>query len=267
VVTDIGITTPKCYFAGKQARNPLLILEDLTGPNTTFGAAQEPLSFARAASILESLAILHARYWEHPDLADDGAFGWVLRSVTGWHLDYMKTMLRQNNWDFYRALPRGAALPVGMSADRVRVEAALYEQFAHHADSPLTLGHGDAHIANMDFFGDHGGLLDWEMRRCPWYHDVTYCLVSSLDVVDRRRWERALLQHYLDKLVSLGIAVPTQDEAFEEYRREIIDGYVLFIINGDGTQYWTEAANCAVTVRFAMAAEDHGTLTAIESGS
>jgi hypothetical protein len=91
--------------------------------------------------------------------------------------------------------------------------------------------------------------------------------VSSLDVVDRRRWERALLQCYLDKLTSLGIAGPSHDEAFAEYRREIVYGYVLFMINGDGTQYWTEAANTAVTVRFAMAAEDHDTLRAIEGGS
>jgi hypothetical protein len=54
---------------------------------------------------------------------------------------------------------------------------------------------------------------------------------------------------------------------FTDYRREIVYGYLLFITNGDGTQYWTEAANCAVFVHFAMAAADHGTLEAIEARS
>lgn len=102
------------------------------------------------------------------------------------------------------------------------------------------------------------------MRRCPWYHDVTYFLGTSLDVVDRRRWEGPLLQHYLMRLRSYGIVPPSFDEAFHEYRREMLYGYVIFVTNGDGTQYWSEANNAAVATRFGMALEDLDTLALIE---
>jgi len=107
-------------------------------------------------------------------------------------------------------------------------------------------------------------LIDWEMRRCPWYHDFTYFIVSSLDVGDRRRWEKALLHHYLSALKSHGGNPPNLDHAFYCYRREVIHGLITFISNGDGTQYWSEFDNTPVTMRFGIAAEDLDTFGAIE---
>ena len=262
VVSDIGINTPKCYFADKQNKNSITILEDLSSNDCIFGSAHVPLTFDRAASVLDLLAKLHARYWQHPQLADDGEFGWVLRSVTGWHLDYMNTVVQADNWSFYLSLPRGAALPNDTASDPARLIRLLEAQWAFHRLGPLTLGHGDSHIANVYFNSKGGGLIDWEMRRCPWYHDVTYFLVSALDIVDRRRWESALLQHYLGQLADHGICPPDFDKAFYCYRRELIYGYVLFITNGDGSQFWTEAANTAVATRSAMAVEDLDSLGA-----
>jgi len=266
VVSDIGINTPKCYFAEKQDKNPILIIEDLAAPDCIFSSPQRPMSFSEAKSILELLAKLHATYWDSPELADDGKFGWVLKSISGWHLDYMNMVLEPDKWAFYLSLPRGTALPKVLSSDPLRLKEALYKQIAFYSEGPLTLGHGDAHTANVYFNRFGGGLLDWEMRRCPWYHDVTYFLITSLDLVDRRNWVGALLQYYLDQLASHGIEVPSYEEAFYCFRRELIYGYILFITNGDGTQFWSEAANTAVTVRYAMAAEDYDMMSAIERG-
>lgn len=266
VVSDIGINTPICYFAEKQGKNPIIILEDLATPDCTFGSPHRPLSFGEAQSILSLLAKLHARYWQDPRLGDDGEFNWVLKSISGWHLDYMNMVLQPDNWAFYMGLPRGTALPQALSSDCNRLKEALYKQISFYGTGPLTLGHGDAHIANIYFNKDGGGLLDWEMRRCPWYHDVTYFLITSLDIVDRRNWISALLQYYLDQLTINGVTAPAFEEAFYCFRRELIYGYILFISNGDGYQFWTEAMNCTVTVRYAMAAEDYGMLAAIEGG-
>jgi Ecdysteroid kinase-like family len=264
LVSDIGLNTPMCYFAVKEGKNPVLILEDLATPDCRFGSSHEPLGFADAASVLDMLAIMHARYWNHPALQDDnGELGWVLRTVTGWHYAYMKHVVQPHNWAFYTRLPRGAALPHALASDPARVERAMEAQFAFHRTQTLTLGHGDAHIQNL-YFNRHGaGLLDWEMRRCPWFHDVTYFLGSSLDVVDRRRWEKPLLQHYLMRLAHHGVPAPGFDEAFYCYRREMIYGYIIFVTNGDGTQFWSEADNAAVAVRFGMAIEDLDTMSAI----
>ena len=187
LVSDIGINTPVCYFAGKQNKNPIMVLEDLAGPDCVFSGPHRPMSFDEAASVLDLLARLHAQYWESPMLTDDGALNWVLRTVTGWHLDYMKMVLQPNNWAFYMTLPRGTAVPYALKADSNRIERALDAQWAFHRSQPQTLGHGDAHTANIYFNRKGGGLIDWEMRRCPWFHDFTYFIVSSLDIVDRRR--------------------------------------------------------------------------------
>jgi hypothetical protein len=102
LVSDIGINTPKCYFAAKQGKNPVWIIEDLQLSNSVYGEPQRPLSFEQAAGVLDLLARLHARYWEDPAVHDDyGPLGWVLRSVTGWHLEYMENLLRPENWAFY----------------------------------------------------------------------------------------------------------------------------------------------------------------------
>lgn len=266
IVSDIGLNTPKCYFAEKQGKNPLMIIEDLATPDCTFGRPQKPLSFKQAQSLLDLLARLHARYWNHEGLADDGEFGWILRPVTDWHLDYMNMVMEPDNWSFYMGLPRGTAIPQALASNPHRLKEALYQQVEFHRSGPQTLGHGDAHIANIYFNNKGGGILDWEMRRCPWYHDVTYFLLTSLDVLDRRKWLPALLQYYLDQLAGYGIAAPSYEEAFYCLRRELIYGYVLFITNGDGHQFWSESMNSAVTVRYAMAAEEYDMMSAIERG-
>lgn len=265
LVSDIGLNTPACYFAGKQGRNPVWVLEDLAAPDCVFSGPHRPMSFDEAASVLDMLARLHARYWESPQLADDGPLSWVLRTVTGWHLDYMKMVLQPKNWAFYTSLPRGTAVPYALKSDPARLDRALDAQWAFHRTKPQTLGHGDAHTANVYFNRKGGGLIDWEMRRCPWFHDFTYFIVSSLDLVDRRKWDRALLLHYLERLKGHGVPTPDFDDAFNCYRREILYGYVLFITNGDGMQFWSEAANATVAVRFAMAADDYDSLAAIEA--
>jgi Ecdysteroid kinase-like family len=264
VVSDIGINTPVCYFAEKQNKNPVMILEDLATPDCVFGQPRRTLSFSEAQSILDLLAKLHATYWQSPELADGGKFDWVLKSISGWHLAYMDMVLEPENWSFYLGLPRGTALPQALASDPVRLKNALYRQIAFYGTGPLTLGHGDAHTANIYFNSKGGGLLDWEMRRCPWYHDVTYFLITSLDVVDRRNWVGALLQYYLDRLAGYGAPAPDFEAAFYCFRRELIYGYILFITNGDGQQFWSEAMNAAVTVRYAMAAEDYDMMSAIE---
>ncbi len=264
IVSGIGLNTPTCYFAGKQKKNPIMVLEDLSGDDCIFGSVHVPLTFDQAASVLDVLARLHARYWQHPALADDGDFGWILRTVTGWHLAYMKMVLQPEKWRFYLSLPRGAAVPIGTAKDPARLERALDKQWAFHRTQPLTMGHGDSHVANIYLNRKGGGLIDWEMRRCPWFHDFTYFVISALDMVDRRKWELPLLQFYLGRLKEYGVTPPSFDDAFYCYSREALYGYVLFISNGDGTQFWTEAANCTTAVRFAMAVEDLDTLKAIE---
>ena len=50
IVSGIGLNTPTCYFAGKQKKNPIMVLEDLSGDDCIFGSVHVPLTFDQAAS-------------------------------------------------------------------------------------------------------------------------------------------------------------------------------------------------------------------------
>jgi Ser/Thr protein kinase RdoA (MazF antagonist) len=93
---------------------------------------------------------------------------------------------------------------------------------AHQATLPCTLLHGDAHVGNTYRLPDgQRGYLDLQLAaRGFCMHDVSYAIVTSLSVDDRRAHERALIAGYRQRLVDLGVAAPpTLDELFEEHRR------------------------------------------------
>jgi hypothetical protein len=76
-------------------------------------------------------------------------------------------------------------------------------------------------------------------------------------MLDRRRHERELLRHYLDALRGNGIEAPSMTDAWDAYRREIVYGLFIFLINE--TRFQTESVNTAYAARFGTAALDHGT--------
>jgi hypothetical protein len=67
----------------------------------------------------------------------------------------------------------------------------------------------------------------------PWVHDVNYVLVSALDVPDRRAHERELLGHCLKALASFGVSAPGLDEAWSDYRRATVHGFLGWLCNPD----------------------------------
>ena len=95
--------------------------------------------------------------------------------------------------------------------------------------------HGDAHIGNAYVEPDgRVGFVDWQTVAVgPWVHDVNYFLVSALDVPDRRAHERELLGHYLKALASFGVSAPGLDEAWSDYRRATVHGFLGWLCNLD----------------------------------
>ena len=224
----------------------------------TFLRAQTPLDYQQEARFLDSLARLHAQWWNRPELQDSGRLGWIMTPFDGPSREYQERYLRADVWDSYMAKPRGAATPKSLH-DRERMRAALERLAEFHASSPMTLAHGDTHLGNLYVERDGTpGFLDMQVRRSTWYQDVAYHMTAALDVVDRRKWEHALLQFYLGRLSAYGVATPPSfDEAWACYRRELVYGLFIFLINE--TRFQTEETNTAYAVRFAMAAIDHRT--------
>ena len=240
---------------GEEGARAVVVLEDLDLREAQFLALQKPLGFDDAARFLDGLARFHARWWGAPDLAV--RFAWAEETSGMQHAHYFDILLDPAQFAEYAAAPRGAAMPrVLQDAERVAKAHRVLAQL--HAAMPQTMLHGDAHLGNLYLDADGTpGFLDWQPRRGPWALDVTYFITAALDIVDRRRWESALLQHYLGRLAVYGVEPPSFDAAFDAYRRDVVWGLLIWMLNG--SHFQTEANNTAAATRFAMAMIDHDT--------
>jgi aminoglycoside phosphotransferase (APT) family kinase protein len=264
LLPQLDMPAPRCYFAGEDpdTYQAIVIMEDLQARGVRFLSAQTPLDYAQETRFLDAMARFHAQWWNRPEFEPRGSLDWVMTPFDEFSREYQSRYLQADVWDTYMAKPRGAATP-RILHDRERMQRALDRLAEFHIGSPLTLVHGDTHLGNLYTEGDGTpGFLDMQVRRSPWYQDVAYHMTCALDVVDRRRWEQALLSYYLSRLSAYGVIDPPSfDQAWESYRRELVYGLFIFLINE--TRFQTEETNTANAVRFAMAAIDHGTFDAL----
>jgi hypothetical protein len=263
ILPALGVNVPKTFFVGldHKKRQPVIVMEDLTLRNVRFNNVLKPLTFEEVTAFLDVLARCHARWWNSPAFLPGGEFSWVDQMHSGYVTDYIVTVQKPEAWDFYMSLPRAAVLPRKFM-QREKVAKAMHRLQQIHALGPWCAVHGDLHVGNTFLEADgRPGFVDWLGRRAPWHHDLSYFMVSALDVDDRRKWERALLSYYLRKLAGYGADSVHFDEAWLGYRRDILYGLYIWMLNGDAEgEYQKEPMNIGNASRFAMAALDHDTL-------
>jgi hypothetical protein len=269
VLPLLGINAPQAFFAADDSVNHqhIVILEDLNLRGVRFCRVQEPLSYAQAAAHLDVLARMHARWWDSPVLEEGGELG----DLTVWgplppgdEGAYQWGQLKPEVWSHYMSLPRACAVPKLMH-DRELMQRALLQLQAFDHVKPFCFLHGDYHLGNLYFDADgRAGTLDWQsFAKGTWSHDVTYFLVSALDIADRRKWDKALLSYYLERLAANGVrSPPSWETAWDAFRRQIIDGLYFWLVNPVEMQ--SEVNNSAVAPRFAMAALDCDTFELLE---
>jgi hypothetical protein len=257
----VELNVPRCLGASLDSDGrALVILEDLCLRDVRFLTLQKPIDFALAARFLEGLAKLHARWWNSPALRS-AQFSWVPDTSETNFAHYFEILLDSERFGSFASAPRGAAMP-RVLLDPPRIRAAHAAMRAAHEQQALVINHGDMHLGNLYLDADGTpGFLDAQPRLGAWSIDVSYFIVAGLDLVDRRRWEGALIQHYLSSLNALGVSTPGFDEAWEAYRRDVVWGLLIWMLNG--SQFQTEANNTAAAMRFAMAMIDHDTFAVL----
>jgi hypothetical protein len=154
-------------------------------------------------------------------------------------------------------LPRGAA-----SAKQFHDPewAALAFNFITSLEEvlPHCITHGDMHLGNLYEEPDGtAGFYDALPHKEPALMEVTYHITCALDPADRRRWDRALVAHYLSELRRHGVDAPDYDQAMWLFGAYLVYGFYVFFVND--TRWQTEAFNTAHTSRFNAAMLDHGT--------
>jgi aminoglycoside phosphotransferase (APT) family kinase protein len=164
-----------------------------------------------------------------------------------------------------RHTERGHRAPL---VDRaVWTDDALWAGFDRMLDAldagPHTLLHGDVHAGNVYYVGgDTGGLLDWQLalRGC-WALDFAYIVTTALDPDQRVAHERELLAFYLSELARHGVTPPAPGEAWDQYRRHVLYGVLMWLVTPDGVH--SDAAQVGYLTRCLDAAERLGTLAAL----
>lgn len=220
------VRTPQCLGAWFDVATGSfgLALEDLTARGARFPSVVSSPSLASLEDAIRQLARFHARHWG--ERADWSApeLEWAQTHVAGelrelfTHPDLVPAMIADevaNNLH-----KRELVQSVDETTDSLYEKVQLVQR--HQSQLQQTLVHGDCHVGNTFVLPDGSmGFVDWQLSVRGYYmHDLSYLIVTALDVAQRRAHERRLVEMHLDLLRGLGVQnLPTPAEAFEEYRR------------------------------------------------
>jgi hypothetical protein len=261
----IPLEMPMLYGVGvdRLRLRTMIVMEDVVA---TRGAAPNvattPLTESQVAAGLETLASLHARFW-NGNLPAPLRFlpswrmrpGWALMGFAG-----ARSGLRR----------MGELGALDLMPDGTRTTGECFKLFARQFElgrtGVQTLAHGDAHIGNSYCLPDGRiGFIDLQVAHVgSWMNDTAYFLCSALTTEDRRRHEKELLARYLQALGDAGAKPPTFEQAWERYRQGPTYGLMIWLHNVGLGGYKTDEISLQVIRRFAAAFEDLGTQKAIE---
>lgn len=260
LAATIDIRVPAPYVAAMEPGGApfVLVLEDITG--TRMIDQLDGASLDDAKLVLDSVAALHARFWDNDDLR-------ALEWLPPMNNDLYKgaQMLGEANWPEFEA-NWGSTLPAATLA-AVKAFTPVYPQaldFLYEFGTP-TFAHTDCRAENYLFGGSAGDgvitMLDFQLatRHMGTFDLANFCGMS-ISIENRRSWEHELIEHYHAALMSRGVPGSyTLDQCRTEYRYCLLQQAwaQLAIANVDpGNDRGRELLNAFVTRSF-QAAEDN----------
>ena len=220
----VDVEVPLCVHAAIDADtgHGMIIMRDLVEADCTFLTAMSAYSVDQVSQTLGELAKLH-----HSDPTSNlSGTDWLAPRLDG-YLGVMSQERLQELLDDGRAadLP-----PEIVDAGRIRSAFSTLAKWA--SKNPDSVIHGDAHAGNL-YLTPSGkpGLIDWQVLQLgPWVLDVAYHVAAVLDVEDRERNERSLLNDYLSNRTSMGDDMPSIDDAWDMYRNALAYGFYMWSI-------------------------------------
>ena len=175
------------YSDDGRARGIVTLIEDLSPAET--GSDQEPWSVDVVAAVLERIAVVHAKFWGANDLVEPLPKNSFVESVN---------KFLANDWDPFFEQENKL---LGRQAESFQwLRNNIDKVWMARNCGPTTFIHGDLHPANLLFKSDPDRpiiFVDWQLssRGNPAY-DVSYFMIGSLGVDDRRAHEKQLLHDY-----------------------------------------------------------------------
>ena len=274
-----GLKLPATYFIDIEParRQSILIMEDLNARGVTWGHGLKPWNFEQLKRRLTMLADTHARTWDSPDLKPGGKWDSVLLNgarLMVYHMDengfiipdealmargeagFKQTppFFTPEGWAHIWERPQNAAASVHFRDMDWNRRAMLH--LADLMDTlPNCIIHGDTHLGNQYEEADGSpGFFDTMPRREPAFFELAYTITCGLDPLDRRKWEQALVAHYVDVLEQHGVKYSFED-AYYYYCLSVHLGYIWFIVND--TVWQSQAFNTVNVWRHCQAMIDN----------
>ena len=223
----VPVATPRVYAAAWRGARFVLLLENLhERPGTRLFINRDMAAGStpeRSRACLEALARLHAAFWSTPPHERDALLPMRLHA-------HLAPGARARS----RALAEAAIgpchrkVPDLFRAEHVALCRRALAKWDRLVDAwyaePLTLLHGDSHLANCfehpatDGSGTAVGLLDFQgVHWGQGVRDVQYHLIDSLEPDVLAACERTLVDDYVAALARHGVTLESE-RALEQYR-------------------------------------------------
>ncbi len=126
----------------------------------------------------------------------------------------------------------------GLSAESIAFGERYVEGYRHFVtrlQGPRTLIHGDFRCENILFGEDEATTVDWQTTaESSVMADAAYFLGGSVEVGDRRRWERELVEGYRGQLAALGVELDAR-ACWDQYREYAMHGIVITVLGATFT--------------------------------
>jgi hypothetical protein len=223
-------------LAGRtEMRTPTIHASEISDDRTSFLLLMEDLSPAEPGSQLVGESRRHAVDALH-EVAKLAAAFHDDESIAA--LDHVSTS-RDDGGLFVQALVQDAwpgfvdRFGHGMSAESVAFGeryVANHARFASRYDGPKTLVHGDFRSENILFGSGAPATVDWQttVESSP-LTDAAYFLGGSLEIDDRRTWERELVEEYRAALATQGVEIEAGG-CWDLYREYSMHGIVITVL-------------------------------------
>ena len=254
---------PKVYAAiiDEEARDFLMIMEDVVARGADPRDSTRPLSVEQAANGVRGLARMHSRFWGDR-VTSEPALTWLEPFVAFEGMQYAPIHIA------YERL--GDSVPPQIPAlSNTELFVDIWARYIGTLTTTApTLLHGDPHIGNTYVLPDDDvGFLDWQMvRRGNWSLDLGYFLQGALTIADRRSAERELLSEYRNALALPGDELPTSDEIHLRYRASVAHGLAIWMATASGGDAWQSAEiSVACAQRYSAAFVDLETRAALDT--
>lgn len=205
----------KVFFAEADADGAALVMEDLS--HLKGGDQLVGLSHDQVCGVIETVAPVHAAFWNNPKLQD---FDWA-PAVDHYHLDSFAGAWPDFEANYgLRIGPDGRQIGQAIADNIDRIEAMV-------ASRPQSIVHGDLRADNILFGeGDHAGdvvVLDWQltMRNMPTL-DLARLYGGSEPIRERASRHREIVELWHDALMHAGVEDYTADDAWADFRLAVL---------------------------------------------